>query len=54
MKRVKLSPLKTPVKKTIEIPGSKSYTNRALLMAALTDNPVVIKNPLFMMMILKQ
>lgn len=47
MKRVKLYPLQKPVTKTIEIPGSKSYTNRALLMAALTKNPVTIKNPLF-------
>ncbi|CAN5173661.1 hypothetical protein BH09PAT2_BH09PAT2_00740 [soil metagenome] len=30
----------------ISIPGSKSYTNRALIMAALTFHPVVIKNPL--------
>src|SRR6266404_4686185 len=47
MKQVVLSSLEKPVRKTIEIPGSKSYTNRALLMAALTDNPVTIKNPLF-------
>ncbi|SRR6266568_4268028 len=47
MKQVKLIPLQKPVRKTIEIPGSKSYTNRALLMAALTENPVTIINPLF-------
>jgi len=47
MKQIKLYPLKNPVTKTIEIPGSKSYTNRALLMAALTKNSVTIKNPLF-------
>jgi len=47
MKQVRLHPLKNPVVKTIEIPGSKSYTNRALLMAALTKNQVIIKNPLF-------
>jgi len=47
MKQVILSPLKIPATKTIEIPGSKSYTNRALLMAALTDSPVTLKNPLF-------
>lgn len=46
MKQIKLFPLKQQVTKTIEIPGSKSYTNRALLMAALTENPVSIKNPL--------
>jgi 3-phosphoshikimate 1-carboxyvinyltransferase len=31
----------------IAIPGSKSYTNRALLLAALTEGKVTIKNPLF-------
>lgn len=46
MKQLKLYPIEKPVRKTIEIPGSKSYTNRALLMAALTNNPVIIKNPL--------
>jgi 3-phosphoshikimate 1-carboxyvinyltransferase len=46
MKQVKLSPLKKPATKKIEIPGSKSYTNRALLMAALTKNSVTIINPL--------
>jgi len=47
MNQLFLSPLLNPVTKTIEIPGSKSYTNRALLMASLTENPVTIKNPLF-------
>src|SRR5882672_76660 len=46
MKQLTLSPLQNPVTKTIAIPGSKSYTNRALLMAALTKKPVLIKNPL--------
>ncbi len=46
MKQIKLIPLEKPITKTIEIPGSKSYTNRALLMAALTNNAVTIKNPL--------
>jgi len=46
MKQIILTPLKMPVTKTIEIPGSKSYTNRALIMAALTEIPVRIKNPL--------
>lgn len=31
----------------INIPGSKSITNRALLLASLSENPIVIKNPLF-------
>ncbi len=46
MKQITLFPLEKPVIKTIEIPGSKSYTNRALLMATLTKNSVTIKNPL--------
>lgn len=39
--------LEKPVKATIEIPGSKSYTNRALVMAALTKGPVTLYNPLY-------
>src|SRR5581483_9392463 len=46
MKQIKLYPLEKAVERTIEIPGSKSYTNRALLMATLTKNSVTIKNPL--------
>jgi len=46
MKQIKLTPLKKSVIKTIEIPGSKSYTNRAFLIAALTEDTVIIKNPL--------
>ncbi len=41
-----LIPLTQPVTATIEIPGSKSYTNRALIMAALTKGPVKLLNPL--------
>ncbi|HIH42810.1 TPA: 3-phosphoshikimate 1-carboxyvinyltransferase [Candidatus Woesearchaeota archaeon] len=33
--------------KTISVPGSKSYTNRALLVAALAEGKSVIRNPLF-------
>lgn len=33
--------------KTISIPGSKSITNRALIMAALTEGAVSLKNPLY-------
>lgn len=46
MKTLKITPLKDPVTATIAIPGSKSYTNRALLLAALTGGTVRIKNPL--------
>lgn len=47
MKKIKIIPLQKSINAEIEIPGSKSYTNRALLLAALTKNPVKIINPLF-------
>lgn len=47
MNILEILPLQRPLKAIVEIPGSKSYTNRALLLAALTDNRVAIKNPLF-------
>lgn len=47
MKTISLQPLEKSVTKTISIPGSKSYTNRALLMASLTKNSVTIAHPLF-------
>ncbi len=31
----------------IHIPGSKSYTNRALILAAMTEGSVLLKNPLY-------
>ena len=46
MKYIKISPLGHPVKATLTMPGSKSYTNRALLLAAMTPGPVKITNPL--------
>ena len=46
MRSLLLSPLRSPVTSTITIPGSKSYTNRALLLAALTTTPVEIQHPL--------
>jgi 3-phosphoshikimate 1-carboxyvinyltransferase len=42
-----VEPLKKPVNTTIELPGSKSYTNRALVMSALTKGPVTLYNPLY-------
>lgn len=36
----------TPIVGTVEIPGSKSMTNRALLLAALSDRPVLLSNVL--------
>jgi len=35
-----------PVSATVRVPGSKSITNRALILAALADRPTVIANPL--------
>jgi 3-phosphoshikimate 1-carboxyvinyltransferase len=46
MKRLKLSPLAPRITATVSIPGSKSYTNRALLLAAMTPQPVKLLNPL--------
>lgn len=46
MRTTKIIPLEKPVDATVSIPGSKSYTNRALLMAALVGKTVRIKNPL--------
>lgn len=31
----------------VDIPGSKSITSRALILASLSENPVILKNPLF-------
>ncbi len=35
-----------PVEATISLPGSKSLTNRALVLAALADGPSVVRRPL--------
>src|ERR1700749_2545942 len=35
-----------PVRARLRLPGSKSITNRALILAALADGPTVIANPL--------
>lgn len=45
-KQQTIKPLQKPVVKTVSIPGSKSYTNRALIMAAVSIHPVKIFNPL--------
>jgi 3-phosphoshikimate 1-carboxyvinyltransferase len=44
---LEITPLDRPPDATIRVPGSKSVTNRALLLAALADGPSTIKNPLF-------
>ncbi len=46
MKTLEIIPLQKSAKTEITIPGSKSYTNRALLLAALTKESVKIINPL--------
>src|SRR5258706_8982903 len=43
---LQLIPTKKHVKASITIPSSKSYTNRALLLAKLTGETVEIINPL--------
>lgn len=47
MSYIEITKLRKPVTVTIEIPPSKSYTNRALIMAALTKGPVTLHNPLY-------
>ncbi len=39
--------LRKSARATIDIPGSKSYTNRALIMASLTKGAVTLHNPLY-------
>lgn len=46
MSSVHIHPWRQPVNASVSVPGSKSYTNRGLLMAALTPGPVRIINPL--------
>lgn len=47
MNHLEIIPLKSPIHATLRMPGSKSYTNRALILAALTKGPVHLKNPLY-------
>ena len=35
-----------PVDRTVSLPGSKSLTNRALLLAAIAEGPSVLRRPL--------
>lgn len=46
MSSLKIIPSKN-ISGVIDIPGSKSYTNRALIIAAITEGEVKIKNPLY-------
>ncbi len=47
MSSILIKPLSQIKNNTIYIPGSKSYTNRALLLSALTKGTVELKNPLW-------
>ncbi|MBC9868070.1 MAG: 3-phosphoshikimate 1-carboxyvinyltransferase [Opitutae bacterium] len=40
-------PFTTPVSGSVEVPGSKSITNRLLILAALSDQPVTLSGALF-------
>lgn len=42
-----VTPVKVPAPFTVTVPGSKSITNRALLLAALSDGACILKNALF-------
>lgn len=44
---IEVIPLKKPVVASVNIPGSKSYTNRALILAAMTPGTVVLHHPLY-------
>jgi 3-phosphoshikimate 1-carboxyvinyltransferase len=44
---VTIAPLFTPPDCSVQVPGSKSYTNRALIAAALADGPSVLTGALF-------
>ena len=43
----KVKKCSTPIDWVVEVPGSKSMTNRALLMAALADGTTILKGVLF-------
>jgi 3-phosphoshikimate 1-carboxyvinyltransferase len=47
MQKALITPSKLKAGAVIAIPGSKSYTNRALVLAALADGVSVLRNPLF-------
>ncbi len=42
-----IRPLTKPVNATVEVPGSKSITNRMLIIAAMAGNPVTLTGALF-------
>ena len=44
---IEITPIKGPINTTVTVPGSKSYTNRALITAALASGESIITNALF-------
>ena len=42
-----IKPFTAPVRGTVRLPGSKSITNRALILAALCKDPVTLQGALF-------
>ena len=44
--QMRLAPPAHPVNASVRLPGSKSITNRALLLAALADGPSTLHDPL--------
>src|SRR5580698_11339390 len=44
---IEIVPLTKPVRAEITVPGSKSITNRALILAALADGEVILKGALW-------
>src|SRR5437867_3758994 len=47
MNNLVLSPIPHPLAASVRVPGSKSLTNRALLIAALAEGPTILTNALF-------
>jgi len=47
MDTIALTPVQKPIESIVQTPGSKSVTNRALIMGALIKNPVIIHSPLW-------
>jgi len=44
---IEIMPLEGPVSAVVTVPGSKSITNRALILAALADGPVTLRGALW-------
>src|SRR5713101_8233892 len=44
---IEIVPVETPVRAEITVPGSKSITNRALILAALADGETILQGALW-------